>query len=141
MPGAGTARRLAVLLLALSLAGCVVYPSVSEIGGTRIRPENGRAVRGGDAAAFYVDIKSTGKFGDVLLAVSSPVARRALLVDPAGLPLARLEVPGATTVPLHPGGHHVVLADFTRPLVAGESILVTLQFQKSGGIGVVTLVE
>jgi len=141
MRRARAARRLALALLALSVAGCVVHPSVSDIGGPRIRPENGRAVRGVDGAAFYVDIRSTGKFGDVLLAASSPVAYRATLVDPAGLPLDRLEVPGATTVPLHPGGHHVVLSDFTRPLRQGESIIVTLQFLKSGGIGVVTVVE
>jgi copper(I)-binding protein len=129
------------ILLALSVAGCVVHPSLKDMGGPRIRPENGRAVRGGEGAAFYADIKSTGEFGDVLLAASSPIARRAILVDAAGAPVARLDVPGAATVPLHPAGPHVVLADLTRALAPGESIIVTLQFQKSGNIGVVTVVE
>jgi copper(I)-binding protein len=35
----------------------------------------------------------------------------------------------------------VVLADLQRPLTKGETFIVTLQFEKSGGIGVVTVVE
>lgn len=47
----------------------------------------------------------------------------------------------ATTVPLRAAAITCGLADFTRSLVPGESIIVTLQFEKSGSIGVVTVVE
>jgi copper(I)-binding protein len=40
-----------------------------------------------------------------------------------------------------PDGPHVVLSDLVRPLLAGETIIVTLVFEKSGGIGVITTVE
>jgi copper(I)-binding protein len=52
-----------------------------------------------------------------------------------------LEIPGATTVKFAPGGPHVVLADLQRPLARGETFIVTLRFEKSGGIGVLTVVE
>lgn len=123
-------------MLALVVAGCVHYPSVEDIGGIRITPRNGRAVRQPDGALVSMELRSTGKFGDVLMSAFSPVAREAQLV-PAG----RLEVPGTTVVALTPPGPHLVLSGLTRPLVPGESIIVTLIFEKSGGIGVITVVE
>jgi copper(I)-binding protein len=133
--------RLALAVALLLTAGCVHYPSVNDAGGTRLRPEKGRAVRQGDSAQVFFDINSSGKFGDVITAVYSPVARQAGLVDGAGAPLARLEVPGATTMRFTAEGPHVVLSDLTRPLAAGETFIVTLVFEKSGGIGVITTVE
>ena len=135
------ARRAALAALTLLLAGCVYYPTVADVGGTRIRTENGRAVREGAGAHVYFDVNSTGKYGDALVGVAAaPLARQAQVVN-AGAPVARLEIPGATTVKFAPGGPHVVLADLQRPLARGETIIVTLQFEKSGGIGVVTVVE
>jgi copper(I)-binding protein len=134
--------RAAALAVALALtAGCVNYPTVMEAGGTRVRPDKGRAVRQADRAAVYFELRSTGKYGDVITGVYSPVARQAALVDAAGAPVARVEVPGATTVSFTAGGPHVVLSDLTRPLTPGETIIVTLLFEKSGGIGVITTVE
>ena len=123
-------------MLALFVAGCVHYPSVEDIGGIRIMPRKGRAVRLPDGALVYMEINSTGKFGDVLMTAFSPVARDVQLV-----PSGRLEVPGTTMVPLSPEGPHIVMSGLTRPLVPGESIIVTLLFEKSGGIGVITVVE
>ena len=134
-------RRAALTALLLLVAGCVYYPSVMDIGGTRIRTENGRAVRQEGRALVYFDVSSTGKFGDVITGVSAPVAKQAQLVNGTGAAVTTLEIPGAMTVKFAPGGPHIVLADLQRPLVAGETFIVTLQFQKSGGIGIVTAVE
>ena len=136
-----TRRLLVLAALVLATAGCVHYPSVADTGGVRLQPDKGRAVREGDTAAFYVELQSTGKFGDVLTGVLSPVARQAQLVDGAGAPLAVVEIPGTMTVNFVPGGPHAVLSDFTRPLVPGETIIVTLLFQKYGALGVITVVE
>jgi len=134
-------RRAALAALALLLAGCVHYPTVADVGGTRIRTENGRAVLEGAGARVYFDVNSTGKYGDVIVGVAAaPVARQALVIS-GGIPVTRLEIPGATTVKFVPGGPHVALADLQRPLARGETIIVTLQFEKSGGIGVVTVIE
>jgi hypothetical protein len=134
------ARRAALAALALLLAGCVYYPTIMDAGGTRIRTENGRAVREGAGAHVYFDVNSTGKYGDTIVGVVAPVAKQAQVVD-GTIPVPRLEIPGATTVKFAPGGPHVVLADLQRPLTKGETFIVTLQFEKSGGIGVVTVVE
>ena len=135
-------RRAALTVAAvLLLAGCVYYPTVIDIGGTRIRTQNGRAVPDGDGAKVYFDVNSTGKYGDFLVGVlAAPVAKQALVID-GGAPVSRLEIPGATTVKFAPEGPHVVLSDLPRPLAKGETFIVTLQFEKSGGIGVVTVVE
>ena len=133
-------RSAALAALALLLAGCVYYPTVADVGGTRIRTENGRAVLDGTGALVYFDVNSTGKYGDAIVGVAAPVARQALVIS-GGIPVTRLEIPGATTVKFVPGGPHVALADLQRPLAKGETIIVTLQFEKSGGIGVVTVIE
>jgi copper(I)-binding protein len=133
-------RGAALALLLPLLAGCVYYPTIEDTGGVRIRPQNGRAVRKGGALAVYVDLASTGKFGDALVAVTAPVGKGEI-VDAAGAPLTRLEVPGATTVPLTAQGAHVRLTDLTRAVAPGDVIVVTLVFEKSGHIGVVTRVE
>jgi copper(I)-binding protein len=119
----------------------VTYPAITEIGGPRIRPENGRLVRQGDAAALYVDLHSTGKFGDVLTAATAPVASRAALVGDGTAPVDRIEIPGATTVALRPGGPHVRLDGLTRALAPGEVVIVTLVFEKTGNLGVISVVE
>ena len=133
-------RRLG-LLAVLALAGCVHYPSVTDVGGVRIVPERGRVVRQDAGALFFVDINSTGKFDDVLVRVETPIAHRAQLLDPAGAPLPRLTVPGATLVRLQPGGPRVLLSDLPRALRPGEVVIVTLVFEKSGAIGDVSPVE
>jgi len=38
-------KRRALVLVGLLLAGCTYYPTIEDIGGIRIRPQNGRAVR------------------------------------------------------------------------------------------------
>jgi copper(I)-binding protein len=134
-------RRAAVLAVALLLAGCVHYPTVADVGGTNLRTANGRAVRQDGRTLVSFEVISTGKYGDVITALSTPVARQAQLVDAAGSPLARLEVPGATTMKFTAAGPHAVLTDLPRPLTPGETFILTLMFEKSGGIGVVTLVE
>jgi copper(I)-binding protein len=134
--------RAAALAVALLLvAGCVSYPTVMDVGGPRLRPDKGRAIRKPNGAVVYFDIKSTGKYGDVITAVYSPIAKNAALVDAGGDPLTRFEVPGATTLSFKAEGPHVVLSELTRPLTPGETIIVTLIFEKSGGLGVISTVE
>jgi copper(I)-binding protein len=129
------------LALALAVGGCVHYPSVEDIGGTRIQPENGRLVRRTDGADFYVKLNSVGKYGDRLLGVRTPVAKRTQVVSASGSPVEYLDVPGASTTSFQPNGPHVALSELTRELTPGEVVIVTLLFQKAGGIGVVSVVE
>lgn len=135
------AAPVALALLALVAGGCVNYPTIMEVGGPRILPAKGRVILDGDGARVFVVLSSTGKFGDVLTGVTSPVADEARLVGPNGAPLGRLRIPGASTISFGPGATHIVLSALKRPLVPGETIIVTLLFEKSGGIGIVAVVE
>jgi copper(I)-binding protein len=138
-----TARALAALTLAVALASgaCVHYPTVIDAGGTMVRPDKGRVVLQGDGAAVYFDLKSSGKYGDVITAVHTPVARQAQLVDAKGAPLSRLSVPGASVMKFTETGPHVVLGELTRPLAAGDTVIVTIVLEKMGGLGVIATVE
>ena len=99
----------AALAGVIASGGCVHYPTVIEAGGTMIRPDKGRAVRQGPGAVVYFELKSSGKYGDVITAVHTPVARQAQLVSGSGEPLTRVEVPGAAVMSFTPTGPHVVL--------------------------------
>lgn len=134
-------RTTAPLVLLLLVGGCVYYPSVEDVGGVRLLPEHGRVVRNGDGALFFVDINSTGMFEDALVRVETPIAKRAQLLTQTGEPLTRLSVPGTSLVRLHPGGERVALSELTRELKTGEVVIVTLFFEKSGALGVVSPVE
>jgi copper(I)-binding protein len=43
-----------------------------------------------------------------------------------------LEVPPKSEVILEPGGYHVMLIDVSQPLAVGDSLPITLHFEKSG---------
>ena len=134
-------QRAALAALLLLASGCYYRPSVMDVGGVRIRTENGRAVRQGTDLVVTFDVVSTGMFGDTIVGVASPVAKQAALIDGARGPVGRLEIPGATTVKFTPDSIHVVLGALQKPVERGETFIVTLLFEKSGGIGVVTLLE
>jgi len=131
----------ASLALVMLLGGCVYYPTVEDVGGVRLQPEHGRVVREGDGALFFVDINSTGMFEDALVRIETPIAKRTQLLSQTGEPLARLLVPATGGVRLQPGGERVVLSELTRELKAGEVVIITLFFEKSGALGVVSSVE
>jgi hypothetical protein len=140
--GGRPASRLLLLLAgALLLAGCVYYPTVEDVGGVRLLPEHGRIVRNSDGALFFVDINSTGMFEDALVKVETPIAKRAQLLTQAGEPLTKITVAPTALTRLHSGGERVALSELTRELKPGEVVIVTLYFEKSGALGVVSPVE
>jgi hypothetical protein len=136
------ASRLVLLLVGVLLAGgCVYYPTVEDVGGVRLLPEHGRVVRNGDSALFFVDINSTGMFEDALVRVETPIAKRAQLLTQAGEPLIKITVAPTALTRLHSAGERVALSELTRELQPGEVVIVTLYFEKSGALGVVSPVE
>ena len=138
-----TTISLALFLLVggLLAGGCVYYPTVEDVGGVRLRLEHGRVVRNGDSALFFVDINSTGMFEDAIVGVETPIAKRAQLLTQTGEPLTRIAVPPTNLLRLFPGGDRVALSELTRELKPGEVVIVTLFFEKSGALGVVSAVE
>jgi Copper chaperone PCu(A)C len=140
----GRTRTPLLLLLivgAAVLGGCVYYPTVEDVGGVRLVPEHGRIVRNGDGALFFVDINSTGMFEDALLRAETPIAKRTQLLAQTGELLTRIPVAPTSVMRLYPDGARVALSELTRELKSGEVVIVTLYFEKSGALGVVSPVE
>jgi copper(I)-binding protein len=129
------------LILLLLAGGCVYYPTVVDVGGVRLQPERARVVRSNNEAVVYFRLRSTGKYGDVLTGAETPVARRAELRSSADRKVEAIEIPGESVMSFDEKGPRVVLTDLTRSLNPGEVIIVTLQLQKYGPLGLVTVVE
>jgi copper(I)-binding protein len=135
------ARFASLALLATLLAGCTYYPTPGDTGSPRLEPRNGRVVRTADGAICYFDLDSTGMYGDLLLGAESTIAREVQIVTPDGVPVATVDIPGLSRFDFRPDGLRIALRGLTQPLVSGQGVIVTLVFEKSGRIGVVSRVE
>ncbi|WP_018633941.1 copper chaperone PCu(A)C [Neomegalonema perideroedes] len=121
-------------------AGHAHAPAALETSGAFIRATLPRAPVGG----AYLTIVNSGPEDDRLLAVTSPVGAFAAIHEmahadgvmsmrplPEGLP-----IPAGETVSLKPGGYHIMIEGLTAPLVEGETLDLTLTFEKAGEIPV-----
>ncbi|MDP3516191.1 MAG: copper chaperone PCu(A)C [Pseudohongiella sp.] len=93
---------------------------------------------GAITAAAYVDIRNLGN-DDVLLAARSDKARHVEIhttQEQSGMMrmsrLDTLPVPADSVVQLASGGHHLMFIDIPATFVPGESVIVTLVFEKAG---------
>lgn len=137
-------RLLTLALAALTLSACspgnrdtVAGPTV-QVSGAVCRPTPpGRKTTG-----CYLTL--TAAADDRLTGVASPVASRVQIHEsrmesnmmmmrplPDGLPL-----PAGETVPLAPGGNHLMLLGVKEPLVAGATVALTLSFETSAPVEV-----
>lgn len=104
-----------------------------------------RATPGGSkVAGGYLTIKNTGAAPDKLLSASTEVAKKVGIHEMAindgvmtmrpvegGLPIE----PGGT-VKFAPGGLHLMIVGLSAPLVQGDTVPVTLKFEKAGEVTV-----
>ncbi|NBN64328.1 copper chaperone PCu(A)C [Microvirga tunisiensis] len=105
---------------------------------TRATPPN--AMAGGG----FLVITNKGSTDDKLVAASAPVTERTELHEMAvidGVMKMRemesgIPVPAGATVELKPGGLHVMFMDIKQPLKEGETLPVTLTFEKAGTVTV-----
>lgn len=95
----------------------------------------------GSNSAAYLVIRNTGGEDDRLVGAESPVAREAEVHESRMVDdvmrmreLGELPIPSRDSVLLVPGGIHIMLVDLTRPLLEGDSLELTLQFQKTGPV-------
>ena len=99
-----------------------------------------RAAGQGGQGVGYLTIRSTGA-ADRLIGASSPAATRLELHtvqrDGEVMRMRQVDaiaVPASGAVTLQPGGLHLMLIGLTRPLVAGETVPVTLRFERAGEV-------
>jgi len=96
---------------------------------------------GAKVAGAFMTIENQGKVGDRLLGASSPVAGLVEIHEMAmagGMmtmrPVQGIELKPGAKVDLAPGGYHVMLEDLKQPLKQGETIPLTLRFEKAGSV-------
>jgi len=97
---------------------------------------------GAKMAAGYLKITNPGGLPDRLLSAASPRAGSVMIhemkMDGAMMSMAPVqggvEIPAGGSVELAPGGYHMMLEGLTAPLKIGETVPVTLTFEKAGEV-------
>lgn len=102
-----------------------------------------RPTAGSEASAAYFSITNGSGADDVLLTVSTAIAKAEMHQTMAGAsgmmgmePVASIPVPKGSTVEFKPGGYHVMLTAPAGPIEAGKTVQLTLTFQRAGQITV-----
>jgi len=108
----------------------------------------GGAKTGSGTGAIYAAIVNAGSDPDALLAAASDAAMAVEIHETyqdSGMmkmrPVTKIEIPAGKTVEMKPGGYHIMLLNLTRDLKAGETVELTLVFQKAGRIPVTAQVK
>jgi copper(I)-binding protein len=98
--------------------------------------------------AAYVTLHNTGTTADQLVAVSTDAAGKAevhLSKMENGIssmaPVPSLEVAAGATVEMKPGSYHIMLLGLKAPLVAGQTIPLTLTFAHGGTVPTTAKIE
>ena len=125
-------KRLALASLIAPLMSCS-QPAQLEVKDPWTRDTVGSVAN----AAIFMSI--TSPIEDRLVSASTPVAKKTDLMTMGGggnvmemKYLQGIDLPANTPVSLNPTGLHVWLANLIRPLKAGETIPLTLRFEKAG---------
>jgi len=128
-----------VVALILVVAGCTAVPSAGNApAGLAISEPWVRAAATGNSAAYML-IRNGGTAADRLVKAESDVAAAVELHEmkmEGGMmkmaPVEGIAIPAAGQVELKPGGLHIMLIGLKRELKAGESVKLTLHFEKAG---------
>jgi len=135
-------RMLAIITCQLIAGAALAQTGTVEITDAWARATPGKAETG----AAYLTIVSPA--ADRVTSVSTPVAPRAELHTMSmegGVmkmrPLAGIDLAPGEKVILQPGGTHIMLRGLVKPLEAGQSFPLTLNFEKAGAREVTVAVE
>ena len=107
-----------------------------------------RAAGQGGTGAGFLTIANRGSAADRLVGASSPIARvveiHTHLREGDILrmrPVAAVDLPPGGTVTLQPGGFHLMLIGLKEPLIQGQSVPLTLRFERAGELQVMLAVQ
>jgi len=142
------------ILRCFILAAALVFaPAASahsyELGQLHIgHPTAAPTAPGQPNGAAYLTIENSGAEGDKLIAMDTPVAGAAeahdMLISGGVMSMRKLDAieiaPGAPIV-FQPGGMHIMLIGLKSPLKIGETVPLTLVFEKAGKITVDLAIE
>lgn len=130
--------RRALILSAVALMAAAAAPASVTVSNAWSRP----AAQGGNGAGFLT--VTGGAAADRLLSAASPVAGRVELHESmvmGGTAMMHprpdgVAIPAGGKVEFKPGGLHLMLFGLKKPLKIGETVPVTLTFQKAGKVRV-----
>lgn len=139
---------LAALLLAFAAASCGAPQDTTEqaapapAAGVEVRDAWAAPTPGGVAvSAGYLTIANGGAEADALIGASSPRAGHVEIHEMVMegdvmrmRPLPRLDIPAGGEASLAPGGAHLMFMDVIAPFAEGESVDVTLTFERAGDV-------
>lgn len=99
---------------------------------------------GAMSGAVYMTINNKSNDADRLTGAAADVAKTSQIheMKVVGGVMKMREISGGLAVPangsvtLKPGGYHVMLIDLKKPLKAGETVRLTLTFEKAGKVDV-----
>ena len=138
------------LLVFILLSACAPVgdkPAAAQ-SGIEIYTPMAVAAKTGEVSGAFLTIKNTGSEADRLVGAASDVAGATqvheTIMDGDVMKMqevAAIEVPAGQTVELKRGGYHVMFLDLKQDLVAGQTITVTLKFEKAGEISVPVTVK
>lgn len=145
-------RRLSLIIFtALSLSNAIAAAhAANRHSALHLSHVHARATAPGQSsAAVYLTITNSGAVADRLIKVASPVAAAADLhtMSMQGNVMKMREVDGlalepASTIAMVAGdGNHIMLTGLRRPLVAGQTIPLTLTFKKAGSMKAVVTID
>ncbi len=104
---------------------------------------SGEAMPMGGRSAAYMTLVNTGNAADRLIRATTDAAATVELHtvimenEVAQMrPVEAIEVPANGRTELKPGGYHVMLLDLTRDLQVGDTVRLTLTFERAGDIQV-----
>ncbi|WP_374653434.1 copper chaperone PCu(A)C [Dongia sp.] len=139
-------KKLLTFLLAalISLGGFTTLASAHEqkAGDLVLEHAWSRATPGGaKTGAVFVKIENHGDTADQLLSASSEIAAMTevhqmsmendmMTMKPAGV----LDIPAHGELVLKPHSYHVMLMGLKKPLIEGDTFIVTLEFAKAGKV-------
>lgn len=134
-----------------ALLAAIAVPAAAQetsAGALRITRPWSRAAGGGGTGAGYMTIRNTGTAPDRLLAARFAGARTVELHthirdgDVMRMrPVPAIDLPPGQEVRFQPGGLHIMLIGLTGPLRQGESVPLTLVFERAGEVEVMLRVE
>jgi copper(I)-binding protein len=140
-------RTLALLAFALAACGAPVAPAPepAPAGGIEITDARaGPTPNGVDVSAGYLTIVNNGAEADRLVSAASAraasVELHTMSMDGAVMRMRPIEggvaIPAGGAAVFAPGGAHLMFMGVTAPFAEGESVAVTLTFERGGEINV-----
>jgi periplasmic copper chaperone A len=137
-------KRLIFALLVLVAGAQGVLADETRVGDLVVKQAWARATIGlGKTGAMYLTVTNRGDKADRLIAVTTPIARRAGLhthiVDGDVIkmrPVEAVEIAAGQSATFKPGGDHIMMMGLKRPLKKGGSFPLTLTFEAAGSVAI-----